>query len=474
MAYVNFKNSPSEETPLTGGATGNLNVMQENGTSHGTDTKLGYAQSFLNDHIINVSNEVDEDYIVNFIKGKNLFDENIITNLWSSYPSGTINYARDANLQKIICKPGDTFTIKATFSDNTDAIILIAFYDSNGNTLLRQTQTTTFELTETAPANTAYMYAGHYLKKPTTIMLNEGSTALPYEPHIQNQIVVDNDKYSDTLNVGVSLDSRSKVNVLHSKNLLKYPYLETTKTQNGITFTDNGDGSITINGTATNTAQFKLFGYDGEQHLIEGNYVSGGLSYGRKVQVVHYNPGYTQMGVSSGSSSKIDKSTYTTGYVEIVIATGEVITTPITIYPMITYNEDNDYEPYITPSINVDREEIYSKKDTDIVDITNKLTFATGWSISDGALYKQGKHIFGTIQIKPPTTLSAGSNNQNVVMIPYTLQKVYIFGGFSTAGDRWGPSNGVVYIYLSSNGSITLSPSSQASYIRCQIDVVEA
>ena len=44
----------------------------------------------------------------------------------------------------------------------------------------------------------------------------------------------------------------------NSKNLLKYPYVETTKTESGITFTDNGDGSITINGTATANVNFNL------------------------------------------------------------------------------------------------------------------------------------------------------------------------------------------------------------------------
>ena len=33
------------------------------------------------------------------------------------------------------------------------------------------------------------------------------------------------------------------------KNLLAYPYYNTTKTENGVTFTDNGDGTIQINGT---------------------------------------------------------------------------------------------------------------------------------------------------------------------------------------------------------------------------------
>ena len=42
------------------------------------------------------------------------------------------------------------------------------------------------------------------------------------------------------------------------KNLIPYPYYETTKTVNGITYTDNGDGTITVNGTATADAHFYL------------------------------------------------------------------------------------------------------------------------------------------------------------------------------------------------------------------------
>lgn len=44
----------------------------------------------------------------------------------------------------------------------------------------------------------------------------------------------------------------------NNKNLFTYPYADTTKIVNGITFTDNGDGSITINGTATKAADFYL------------------------------------------------------------------------------------------------------------------------------------------------------------------------------------------------------------------------
>lgn len=41
-----------------------------------------------------------------------------------------------------------------------------------------------------------------------------------------------------------------------SKNLLPYPWNETTVEKNGITFTDNGDGSVTANGTASANTTF--------------------------------------------------------------------------------------------------------------------------------------------------------------------------------------------------------------------------
>jgi|GEM_PF-3350391 len=71
------------------------------------------------------------------------------------------------------------------------------------------------------------------------------------------------------------------------KNLLPYPYIYTTKTINGVTFTDNGDGSITIDGTATANAVFYLVGKQdnytldkcglkiGDRYTISKNLVSG-------------------------------------------------------------------------------------------------------------------------------------------------------------------------------------------------------
>lgn len=70
------------------------------------------------------------------------------------------------------------------------------------------------------------------------------------------------------------------------KNLLPYPFYQTTRTNNGITFTDNGDGTITANGTATANATFDLTASIANSTL----YLASGL--------------YTvSLGVSGGSSS---------------------------------------------------------------------------------------------------------------------------------------------------------------------------
>lgn len=94
--------------------------------------------------------------------------------------------------------------------------------------------------------------------------LEYGDTATPYEPPITGR----------ELTVGVC-----------GKNLIPYPYTETTKTVNGITFTDNGDGTIAVDGTASSDAVFyfankKDFIPSGNSFYLSGCPVGGsGLSY---------------------------------------------------------------------------------------------------------------------------------------------------------------------------------------------------
>ena len=66
------------------------------------------------------------------------------------------------------------------------------------------------------------------------------------------------------------------------KNLLKYPYIQTTRTSYGVTFTDNGDGSITASGTHDGGTGLSYFGFSpwwadpngGRLFLPKGNTVT--------------------------------------------------------------------------------------------------------------------------------------------------------------------------------------------------------
>lgn len=66
-----------------------------------------------------------------------------------------------------------------------------------------------------------------------------------------------NDGFNEPLN-SLRIYGRSTQKQYTGKNLFPYPYTETTLTRNGITFTDNGDGTITANGTATADTWFEL------------------------------------------------------------------------------------------------------------------------------------------------------------------------------------------------------------------------
>lgn len=66
----------------------------------------------------------------------------------------------------------------------------------------------------------------------------------------------------------------------YGKNLIPYPYANTTKTINGVTFTDNGDGSVTANGTATANVIYSFITIDTAFLVPSGTYTISGVSNG--------------------------------------------------------------------------------------------------------------------------------------------------------------------------------------------------
>jgi hypothetical protein len=81
-------------------------------------------------------------------------------------------------------------------------------------------------------------------------MLNEGSTALPYQPYLQ------------------------RYDMYLYNNLIKTPYVSRNTTYNGVTFTvDEETGWITANGTATAETGFWVKGTSFFRDLSKGTYV---------------------------------------------------------------------------------------------------------------------------------------------------------------------------------------------------------
>ena len=165
------------------------------------------------------------------------------------------------------------------------------------------------------------------------------------ETHITDS---DNGKIQDMMIYGKSNQNQTK-----GKNLLKYPYKETTKPSFGITFTDNNDGSINVSGTGTEIDYFNLYiNSDGKRlTLASGTYKL--VAKGRSKCNVFIN--------NDVNSAKNEGTfTITDGHNDVwcFIEAPKGLAINETIYPMIQLasSTDESYEPYTggKPSPNPD------------------------------------------------------------------------------------------------------------------------
>ncbi len=138
------------------------------------------------------------------------------------------------------------------------------------------------------------------------------------------------------------------------KNLLPYPYHDTTKTSNGITFTDNGDGSITINGTAENgSASFFLIGYYGYTNNIP-DILKTNISIqatGQTDVIIQATLTESNYNVYANNQVKsADWANVTGGYIRILVRDGitvnNLVVKPYIVAGTYTSSDFPDYEPY--------------------------------------------------------------------------------------------------------------------------------
>lgn len=139
------------------------------------------------------------------------------------------------------------------------------------------------------------------------------------------------------------------------KNLLPYPYASGGSVEeNGISFIDNHDGSITIKaGTATDGARYIFFNKttdileQGKKYIISGGKES--LPTNAMFYIDGSNFSYIASWPHRDNTFTVDYNRVSNISAGIWISKGTVIENDITIYPMIRLDSilDDEWEPYI-------------------------------------------------------------------------------------------------------------------------------
>ena len=188
-----------------------------------------------------------------------------------------------------------------------------------------------------------------YAKKteiPTELPAN-GGNSLTVNGHTVNSDVPANAKFTDTVyddtEVKEDVDTLKKETTV---NLLN-PTLQTT-TQNGVTCTNNGDGTYTLNGTASNRTVF-VFGNTAD--IIKENanktlrFVSRGDVLDTYFVQIYFNNTTPARDLGSGITFKVPTNVSETN-VAVAITSGTVLSN-IIIKPMITTNLDATYDDFV-------------------------------------------------------------------------------------------------------------------------------
>ena len=199
----------------------------------------------------------------------------------------------------------------------------------------------------------------------------------------------------------------SMVNLLGSKNLIPYPYADTSKTIGGITFVDNGDGTVTVSGTATETAYFTVLNPNPEERTNPAlkiptngeDFILTGCPSGAYAADIYYQ---LQLQEYTENSGMIGYTDYSEGVkvtphndpmlvraIFITVFQGTVISEPITFKPMLRPASiiDDTWVPYSKTNRQITTDfEMVSQKD-DAYSVI-KAYHVGDLVTQDGAIYK--------------------------------------------------------------------------------------
>lgn len=233
-------------------------------------------------------------------------------------------------------------------------------------------------------------------------------------------------------------------------------------TVTGITFACDVVGGyvqkITINGTATATSNLELVGKYGAfapnpyKNMVVNGCPSGGgdSSYSLPANVATSSAGtsptYT---IDTGDGAVIgDKD-----YCRIYIRVGNGYTANnVVFYPMIRDASITDptYQPYAKTNLEL-------TQDVAIENISDSFydSLETGISVLDAAVYKQGKHIFGSFVVQSTDAFEVSSATAIMTLKYAPIVSINTF--FALANAQWGSVMTLGYMYVNrASKSMTL------------------
>lgn len=249
------------------------------------------------------------------------------------------SYATERGV-KIPVAPLTSYILSLTNSDVNK--LFITEYDSN-NISLGFVQANTI----TTQANTSYITIRYGLENAvngttykTKIQLEKGSTATTYTPHQeQTQTISLGD--IELCKIGNYQDYLYKTS---GKNLNDMSYWN-TNTGSGITLTNNKDGSINVNGTATGLMVYKL----SNAIQLKANttyYITGGYSENCRIDLRDNNlQTYGSSSIGVNSVGTYTPTTDVTAYLCIRVPSGITISN-VKMLPMISTENNIPFEPY--------------------------------------------------------------------------------------------------------------------------------
>ena len=221
--------------------------------------------------------------------------------------------------------PQGTYTISSSAGGNT-----FNLYAIDGSTELLKTLNGTFTLSkETEIYLGKWTASGTDMNYDIDLQIEEGSTATPYEPYIPSvkMIAEEVDKQNESLSV-----------IGKCKNLLN-PTLQTT-TQNGVTCTNNGDGTYTLNGTATDDTDINFiicsFYFGDKSYKLIGT--PKGIGSNAYLYVLHNGGDKGDGLIVTGLSSELIVGLY-------IIK--DTVLSNVIFKPMITTNLNATYDDFV-------------------------------------------------------------------------------------------------------------------------------